>query len=76
MNPEKNIIVLQEIRDRIATQQKINRLLAFDPSEAIWQETVSESTIEELQQAYAKCRDKLAWGSVAIKDTIASRQSK
>lgn len=76
MNSKENVIALQEIKARIATQQKINRLLAFDPSETIWQETVSECTLEELEQAYEEIGDKSAWGSVAIKDAIDSRQLK
>lgn len=75
MTPEENLFNLQEIRDRMAGQHRINRLLAFDPSEDIWQRTLAESTIEELQEAYNQCRDKNAWGSVALKNAIDSRQS-
>lgn len=75
MTPEENTLNLQEIRDRMATQRKINKLLAYDPTTEVWQRTLAESTTEELQQAYNQCRDKTAWGSVALKNAIDSRQS-
>lgn len=75
MTPEENLFNLQDIRDKMASQHRVNRLLAFDPTEEIWQTTLAESTLEDLQNAYDQCRDKNAWGSVALKDAIESRQS-
>ncbi len=76
MTPEDNLILLQEIQDKMATQRVINALLAYQTTDTEWLAARDKATVEILEQAIAQCGSSTAPRVAVLRDAIEAKRSK